>query len=137
MESLDLFDLVSERHTAIRKMLEDKWNETSDIKISNSEWYILAKISENHCTVSALAKEVQISRQATHKFIKKLETKGIVELFYGHNNRDKCVRLTDLGEMCVNKYILLKKEVEEKIAEKVGREQLEQLKNLLRSDWGV
>ncbi|RHW33446.1 MarR family transcriptional regulator [Lysinibacillus yapensis] len=138
VEQLDLFDLISERHNKVRRLLEEKWNESSDITISNSEWFILAKISGGtHPTIASLAKEVQISRQATHKFIKKLETKGIVEMFYKHNNRDKFIQLTELGEMCVNKYLLLKKEVEEGISERVGKEQLTQLKNLLKSDWGL
>ncbi|HWL11623.1 MAG TPA: winged helix DNA-binding protein [Ureibacillus sp.] len=131
---LDLFDLISERHDTIRKILEVKWNEMSDIPISNSEWYIMSKVNNNQPTISMVAKSVQISRQAAHKFIKKLESKGLVEMISGSNNRDKYIQLTDLGQICVDKYIVLKMDIEERISEKIG---IEQLKTILKSDWGI
>jgi len=131
---LDLFDLISERHDTIRKILEVKWNEMSDIPISNSEWYIMSKVNNNQPTISMVAKSVQISRQAAHKFIKKLESKGLVEMIAGSNNRDKYIQLTDLGQICVDKYIVLKMDIEKRISEKIG---IEQLKTILKSDWGI
>src|SRR4051812_41846163 len=98
VEQLDLFDLISERHGTIRKMLEEKWNETSDISISNSEWYIMSKVNNNQPTISMIAKDVQISRQAVHKFTKNLESKRLVDILPGNNNRDKCIQLTELGQ---------------------------------------
>ncbi|MDN4493632.1 MarR family winged helix-turn-helix transcriptional regulator [Ureibacillus aquaedulcis] len=134
VQQLDLFDLISERHGTIRRILEEKWNEMSDISISNSEWYIMSKVNHYQPTISMVAKSVQISRQAAHKFIKKLESKGLVEIVPGKNNRDKCIQLTDLGQLCVDKYIILKKEIELKISEKID---MEQLKIILKSDWGI
>ena len=134
VEHLDLFDLISERHSTIRRILEEKWNEMSDISISNSEWYIMSKVNKHQPTISMIAKTVQISRQAAHKFIKKLASKGLVEVVPGSNNRDKCIQLTDLGQICVDKYIILKKEIELKISEKIDAGQL---KNILKSDWGI
>nr|WP_240758302.1 MarR family winged helix-turn-helix transcriptional regulator [Lysinibacillus sp. SGAir0095] len=134
VEPLDLFDLISERHGTIRRILEEKWNEMSDISISNSEWYIMSKVNNHQPTISMVAKNVQISRQAAHKFVKKLASKGLVELVPGSNNRDKCIQLTDLGQICIDKYNLLKMDIEKKISEKVD---LEQLNKILKSDWGI
>ena len=134
MEYLDLFDLISERHGTIREILEEKWNEMSDISVSNSEWYIMSKVNNHQPTISTVAKNVQISRQAAHKFIKKLASKGLVEIVPGSNNRDKCIQLTDLGQICVDKYIILKKEIEMKISEKID---VTQLKMILKSEWGI
>ncbi len=134
VQHLDLFDLISERHSTIRRILEEKWNEMSDISISNSEWYIMSKVNNHQPTISMVAKNVQISRQAAHKFIKKLASKGLVEIVPGSNNRDKCIQLTDLGQICVDKYIILKKEIEMKISEMID---VHQLKTILKSDWGI
>ncbi|MCM3387522.1 MarR family winged helix-turn-helix transcriptional regulator [Ureibacillus chungkukjangi] len=134
VEQFDLFDLISERHGTIRRILEEKWNEMSDISISNSEWYIMSKVNNHQPTISMIAKNVQISRQAAHKVIKKLEAKGLVELVPGSNNRDKCIQLTDLGQICIDKYIVLKKDIEKKISENV---EIQQLKAILKSDWGI
>ncbi|QCR34514.1 MarR family transcriptional regulator [Lysinibacillus sp. SGAir0095] len=106
----------------------------SDISISNSEWYIMSKVNNHQPTISMVAKNVQISRQAAHKFVKKLASKGLVELVPGSNNRDKCIQLTDLGQICIDKYNLLKMDIEKKISEKVD---LEQLNKILKSDWGI
>ncbi|RUL56393.1 MarR family transcriptional regulator [Lysinibacillus antri] len=134
---LDLFDLISGRHVAIRKALEEKWNELSDVSISNSEWYIMTKLYGHQPTTAALAKTVNMSRQAIHKFIKKLEAKGLVEVTNGNNKRDKCIQLTDLGEKCIEKYISLKKDLERKISDQVGHEQLVKIKEILNLDWGL
>ncbi len=39
LQNLDLINLISERHSLIRKIAEKAWNDQSDIYISNSEWY--------------------------------------------------------------------------------------------------
>ena len=73
LQSLDLIDLISERHIQLRSITEKLWNDNSDIPISNSEWFILARIYKKQPTISYVSKHVDISRQATHKFIKNLE----------------------------------------------------------------
>ncbi|MBD8026270.1 winged helix-turn-helix transcriptional regulator [Ureibacillus sp. Re31] len=135
-EQLDLFELISECYSSIRKKIEEKWSEISDITISNSEWYIMMKIYKKQPTISSVTKNVRISRQATHKFIKKLESKGLVEILPGNNNRDKCIQLTNIGELCVEKYIVLKKDLEMKIQEKIGNEKYTIIKEILQSEWG-
>ncbi|WP_342768769.1 MarR family winged helix-turn-helix transcriptional regulator [Ureibacillus endophyticus] len=135
--SLDLFDLISERHNMVRKVLGERWSEMSDVSISNSEWYIMAKIYKNQPTISSITKSVQITRQATHKFIKKLEEKGLVNVLNANNKRDKCIELTELGERCVEKYNSIKKELEVKISNHIGEKQFETLKELLGKEWGM
>ncbi|MCP1145528.1 MarR family winged helix-turn-helix transcriptional regulator [Lysinibacillus endophyticus] len=135
--TLDLFDLISERHNMVRKVLGERWSEMSDVSISNSEWYIMAKIYKNQPTISSITKSVQITRQATHKFIKKLEEKGLVNVLNANNKRDKCIELTELGERCVEKYNFIKKELEVKISNHIGEKQFETLKELLGKEWGM
>ncbi|MEL4025791.1 MarR family winged helix-turn-helix transcriptional regulator [Lysinibacillus endophyticus] len=135
--TLDLFDLISERHNMVRKVLGERWSEMSDVSISNSEWYIMTKIYKNQPTISSITKSVQITRQATHKFIKKLEEKGLVNVLNANNKRDKCIELTELGERCVEKYNFIKKELEVKISNHIGEKQFETLKELLGKEWGM
>ncbi|SOC03059.1 DNA-binding MarR family transcriptional regulator [Ureibacillus xyleni] len=136
-ESLDLFDVISERHNMIRKVLEEKWSEMSDVSISNSEWYIMAKIYKKQPTISSITKTVQITRQATHKFIKKLEEKGLVNVLNANNKRDKCIELTELGERCVEKYNSIKNELLTKISNHIGENEISILKDLMAKDWGL
>ncbi|MDF2036639.1 MarR family winged helix-turn-helix transcriptional regulator [Bacillus sp. CMF12] len=138
LQNLDLIDLISERHSLIRKIAEKAWNDQSDIYISNSEWYIMARIYKKRPTISYVTRNVEISRQAIHKFIKNLAAKGLVEVHNVENNKkEKCIELTALGEECYEKNEALKARLEHKIAEKIGVEQVNNLKNILKLDWGI
>ena len=138
LQNLDLIDVLSERHIQLRSITEKLWNDTSDIYISNSEWFIMARIYKKQPTISYVSKHVDISRQATHKFIKSLESKGLVKISNLENNKkDKCIQLTKLGEECYEKNESLKAGLEKKIANKIGLEKLEVLKEILKSDWGL
>jgi DNA-binding MarR family transcriptional regulator len=137
-ENLDLIDLLSERHLLLRGITEKLWNDSSDIYISNSEWFIMARIYKKQPTIAYVSKNVDISRQATHKFIKKLESKGLVEVMnVKHNNKEKCIKLTLFGEECFEKNETLKASLEKKIADNIGEKQLVFLKDILKSTWGI
>ncbi|GEL76347.1 MarR family winged helix-turn-helix transcriptional regulator [Tenuibacillus multivorans] len=138
LEHLDLVDLISERHLLLRRITEELWNDSSDIYISNSEWFIMARIYKKQPAISYVSKNVDISRQATHKFIKRLESQGLVEVMNVKNNKkEKCIKLTPLGEEYYEKNEALKASLEKKIADKIGEKQVAFLKDLLKSDWGV
>jgi DNA-binding MarR family transcriptional regulator len=139
MQNLDLIDLISERHVQLRSITEKLWNDNSDLYISNSEWFILARIYEKkQPTISYVTKQVDISRQATHKFLKLLKEKGLVEIKNVENNKkEKCIQLTTLGEECYEKNQSLKAALVEKIIGKIGVEQLSLLKGILKADWGL
>ncbi|MEH7252397.1 MarR family transcriptional regulator [Neobacillus niacini] len=138
LQHLDLIDLLSERHLMLRKLSEKLWNDNSDIYISNSEWFIMARIYKNQSTISKVSKNVDISRQAVHKFIKNLESKGLIEVMnIKNNNKEKGIQLTLLGEECFEKNEALKATMEKKIAEKIGEKQVTFMKEILKSDWGL
>ncbi|MFP5113962.1 MarR family winged helix-turn-helix transcriptional regulator [Bacillaceae bacterium C204] len=138
LQNLDLIDLLSERHSLVRKISEKAWNDQSEIYISNSEWYIMARIYKKQPSISYVTKNVEISRQAIHKFIQKLSEKGLVEIKNVENNRkEKCIQLTALGEECYEKNAALKAQLENKIAEKIGAEQVTILKDILKLEWGI
>ncbi|CAM4462140.1 MarR family winged helix-turn-helix transcriptional regulator [Paenibacillus phoenicis] len=136
-ESLNLIDLISERHVQLRSLCEQVWNERNEIYISNSEWFIMARIYQQNPTISQVTRQVDISRQATHKFIKSLEAKGLVEVIPAqHNKKEKSLKLTPLGESCYEKNATIKAALEQIIADALGTEQVELLKKLLKADWG-
>lgn len=133
---LDLIDLISERHYQLRRMIEQQWNNTGHVPISNSEWFIIARIYKQNPTISYITKHVDITRQAVHKLIKKLEAKGLIVIHDMENNKKvKCLRLTPLGEQCYELYASYKIRLEEAIASVIGQQQLDQLKVSLSTEW--
>ncbi|KOS71762.1 MarR family transcriptional regulator [Lysinibacillus contaminans] len=136
LQNLDVIDLLNERHVILHRLAEDKWNENNDIYISNSEWYILARIYKKQPTISDVTKSVDFSRQATHKFIKRLEEKGLVQVSnVEHSKKHKAIRMTKFGEVCYEKNELLKAEIEQQLVNTIGEEQVTALKNILKLDW--
>ncbi|MGB6405911.1 MAG: winged helix DNA-binding protein [Planococcus donghaensis] len=138
LENLNLIDLLSERHIATRKITEQAWDKESSIQISNSEWIIMAHIYKQQPTIASVTKNLNITRQATHKFIKNLAAKGLVEVQNVENNKkEKCIRLTTLGGICHEKHEVLKERLESQIANKIGTDQLKILKDILKADWEI
>ncbi|SDM35796.1 DNA-binding transcriptional regulator, MarR family [Bacillus sp. OK048] len=138
LQNLDLIDLLSERHLLLRRLSEELWNDNSNIQIANSEWFIMARIYKKQTTISYVTKHVDISRQAVHKFIKSLESKGLIEIMsVKNNNKEKGIQLTLLGEQFFEKNEALKATIEKKIAEKIGEKQVTFMKEILKSDWGL
>ena len=133
-----LLDLLSERHDQIRRISERAWNDQHDIYISNSEWYVLARIYKTKPTIAEVTRNVHISRQAIHKLIKNLKAKDLVTVTdHPTSRKDKCIELTELGVRCYEQNEALKAELEQKIAESLGDDAFRQLKMLLKADWNL
>ncbi len=138
LNSLGLVNLMNEKHRHLRQVTEMMWDEQSDIKISQTEWYIMYKIYGQKPTISDVSKNVTITRQATHKNIKSLQAKGLVEVSNSdHSKRDKCICLTKLGKQCCDKNEELVLQLENRISLTIGYENLKHIKGILQSDWGI
>lgn len=120
--------------------IETQWNESSNLKFSHSEWFILTKIyeEEERITISYVTKQVDISRQAVHKSVQRLKDKGLVIVKkHDTNKRERLIELTKLGEQCLKKNTALKAELERKIVDHLSMETVQQLQDILMSDWGL
>ncbi len=138
LNNVGLVNLIIEKHEYVRHMIESLWEEQSDIKISQTEWYIMHKIYGYKPTISDVSKNVTITRQATHKNIKSLQAKGLVEISNSENSkRDKCISLTKLGVQCCDKHTELKSNFENKVALIIGEDRLLILKDILKANWVI
>lgn len=138
MSGLDLIDLLGERHFGLRRIAEELWNERGDLAISNSEWFVMARIGGGEPTIAEVSRQVDITRQATHKLIRKMLEKGLVAVSDDERNRKvKRVRLTELGHGCYENNEKLKAELETRIAEAIGTDKVAALKDILAMDWGL
>lgn len=131
-----LLDILGERHDQIRRISEQAWNEQHDIYISNSEWYVLARVYQKNPTIAEVTRNVHVSRQAIHKLIKNLKTKELVTVTdHPTSKKDKCIALTELGVRCYEQNEMLKAKLEERIKDALGEESFNQLQRLLQTDW--
>ena len=136
LKNLDMLDALSERHGALRNIVENKANDKNGIHNSSSEWYIMAKLYVSKLTFVEVTQSVNLTRQAIHKAIKQLEEKELVKVEnLVHNKKEKCVSLTDRGIECIEQYMTYKQSIEKHLAQVIGTEQLQLFKTILHQDW--
>ncbi|MCM3740511.1 winged helix DNA-binding protein [Oceanobacillus luteolus] len=132
----DLFDLLSKKNREIRKAIEDRWNNKNEIQLTKSEWFILDRINYGQEMLADVCKNGEITRQGTHKLIRKLEAQGLVKLTnLDENKRNKYVQLTQLGLNCYEENKALKQALEERIKNALGQAAYDELKKTLAADW--
>lgn len=136
LETLNLIDLISEKHKKLRKEVMKLWDEKHSEYISDSESHMLGTINIREMTVAEVSRKMNISRQGAHKCAKKLIDNGYIILkSVEGNNRDKLIVLTEKGDEYCTEMLILKKQLEDNIIKKLGIENIEFLKDFLRKDW--
>jgi DNA-binding MarR family transcriptional regulator len=105
--------------------------------ITPAQSRLLAHMGGRPMGMPELARRLAISRQAVHKTVVELVRRGILEV------RDdparpsaKLVSYTDKGRQVNRTGTQIIERLEERIAARIGRDRLEELKALLASDWG-
>ena len=133
---LEIIDLISEWHTRLRAELETSWNKESEVAMSNTEWHILTKIYSGMHAISDITKSVYITRQATHKHLKNLQAKQLVEI-YGddQNKKKKNVQLTTQGVHLIQRYNELKDSLECTLKKSIGEVAYNELQTILNKEW--
>lgn len=133
MNHSNLIDLISDKHAFLRK----KVSEWSNDDINKTEAHILAVLEAyERLSISEIGRRIGITRQGTHKSIQGLLAGGYIDVTQGQGNeRDKQVVLTPKGlEYCRNA-AMIKKRLEQLIADNLGQERVELLRKLLQEPW--
>lgn len=132
-KSLNIIDLISEKHIILRKEVEERWAESEEEQISHTEQFLLVKINMGEKTIAEIARQANISRQAMFKCAKKLETRGYLK--FKASESSKHIELTDKGINYCKRSEELKAKLEEKISAVLGTKQVEILKEVLNKNW--
>lgn len=135
-ESLNIIDLISEKHAKLRKMVIETWVEMGEERVSDTESYMLAIIERNRLTVAQISRIIGISRQGTHKCAKGLIERGyIIVENKDTNSRDKILFLTEKGLRFCRETLVLKEKFEKDIINSIGEEKFQILKECLIENW--
>jgi len=87
--------------------------------------------------VSELARELDISRQATHKLLDSLEEDGLIERRTDErDHRAHVVRLTDRGLAVAGDAGTILRELEDELTQRIGARHVAALRQALALDWG-
>lgn len=131
-DNLNLIDLLNSKYYKFKKMNQELCNSSNHISITNTEWSVIYLIRGNQPTISEIAQQINITRQATHKCIKVLNTKGILTVNnVVNNNKKKCLKLTPLGEQLYLENNLIKESIVQDLAAQIGIDSINLLISLL------
>ncbi|MDY0237851.1 MAG: MarR family transcriptional regulator [Campylobacterales bacterium] len=106
--------------------------EDSDILSSSG---ILTYVYNGVTTISKIAKNLGISRQAVHKSVKALSNKGFLTLTEGEDKRERMICMTNEGKGLLRCRQDVMKKVEEDLLNSIGKENFLNLKKLLSISW--
>ncbi len=135
---LSLIDLISEKHAQLRKWVEQRWEQQSDLHFSHNEWYLLAKVEQAQMSISQAATILDISRQAMQKMVRKLEEQGYLYAeFREGNKRDKYLSLSAAGKARCAESNALKSQLEQELKDWLGAHDFQLVKALFEKEWGV
>lgn len=134
VRNLNIIDLISEKHIALRREVEQRWSKSGEEEITHTEALLLAKINMGKISLAEVARQINVSRQAMHKCAKKLEDKGYLKFISSETNQTY-TSLTEKGILYCKKSNELKEKIEQEIAENLGKENIELIKELLKKKW--
>lgn len=116
----------------VSQVLQD--SEWSDL--NRSQLVIMGGIRNGISRSSRLAEMIGVSRQAISKSVKELEN---LQLLYQEVDPEQAnsmvLKLTDNGQRCIALVDQHIQALENRLAEKVGKEAVEQTKKLMSLDW--
>lgn len=134
INNLNIIDLISEKHIALRREVEERWSKEGEEEITHTEAMLLAKINMGRISLAEVARQANISRQAMHKCAKKLDDKGYLKFVASESNQTY-TELTEKGILYCKKSDELKQKIENEIAKVIGYENVEIIKDLLKEEW--
>ena len=105
--------------------------------ITPAQSRLLAHMGGRPTSMAELARRLAISRQAVHKTVAELVRRGILEVRDDPDKGNaKLVVYTDKGRQVNRAGAQIIERLEERVAERIGRERLQDLRTLLAADWG-
>jgi DNA-binding MarR family transcriptional regulator len=104
--------------------------------ITPAQSRLLATMAGKPTSMAELARRLAISRQAVHKTVAELARRGILEIRDDPDRRNaKLIVYTERGRQVNRAGAAIIDRVEDRIAGRIGRERLAELKRLLAEDW--
>lgn len=131
-----VIDLISDKHAALRRVAEERWERGAGYAMSHAEAHLLAMVRRGSLSIAQASRLLNVSRQAAQKCASRLEDRGFLTFARAPGNaRDKYLLLSPSGLAYCDDSERLKRLIEREIEDAIGSERLSALKDLLRTRW--
>ncbi|MBN1467900.1 MAG: hypothetical protein JXM74_07810 [Fusobacteriaceae bacterium] len=136
LKSLNLIDLISEKHKELRKLSRTIALSKGIEDFCDNKIHLLSLLTLKKMTIAESARHMDISRQAVHKFSKILLEKNLIFMEDSKDNhKEKFMNLTESGQNFCDEMFNLKNSLENEIIKKIGKEKIEILRSILLENW--
>ena len=136
--SLPLIDLLLRGFRWFEDGLLGRLAEAGWPEITRAHSLVFAHLDREGTRPSELARRIGISRQAVNQTLGELVELGLVELAPDPaSRRSKLVVLTPVGTATVGSAHVVFSELEDALAERIGRTGVTELRSALEADWGA
>jgi DNA-binding MarR family transcriptional regulator len=129
--------LVRDAYRWYQDAVRDRLARRDEPALSLNQFEFFARIDWDGTTISELARRMNITRQAAHQTLGELVRTGLVQVAPDPSSaRSKLVRPTPhaADRIRVVREVLV--EIEGQLAARLGRRKLDQLRDILDTDWG-
>ena len=106
-------------------------------ELTRAHSLVFAHLDTGGTRTAELARRAGISRQAVHQTVQELQRLGLVSLIPDPTNRSaKLVVPTDRGRASIRVAKATLADLEGELAQRLGRQQIQALRQALEADWG-
>jgi DNA-binding MarR family transcriptional regulator len=106
-------------------------------ELTRAHSLVFAHLDTKGTRTAEIARRAGISRQAVHQTVQELQQLGLVSLVPDPSNRSaKLVVPTDRGRDSIRVAKTTLAELEDELAQRLGRDQVQALRTALEADWG-
>lgn len=133
--SQNLKSLLFKRYEWYEKELLASLEQQGDVSLTTAQSRALAVLNGQSSSISALARSLNISRQAAHKTVARLIELNWVKLEDSEKGNEKIINFTEQGQKMRAKTKEHMLRVENDIAQAIGPERYEMLVDILNADW--
>ncbi|WP_438387987.1 MarR family winged helix-turn-helix transcriptional regulator [Actinopolyspora saharensis] len=129
--------LLGEARRWFEEALSQSLERSGEVPVSPPQIQLFAVLDEQGATVSELAQRTGVTRQTVHQAVHGLVDAGLLEQGpHPSSARQRLIRRTAEGERVHRRASAILAELEERLAERIGRGAVAALREALEAPWG-
>lgn len=133
--SQNLKSLLFNRYEWYEKELLISLEKQGDVSLTTAQARALAVLNGQSSSISALARSLNISRQAAHKTVVRLIELDWIQLEDSDKGNEKIINFTEHGQNMRGKLKEHMIRIENDIAQAIGPKRYQALVEILKEDW--
>jgi len=133
--SQNLKSLLFNRYEWYEQELLTSLEQQGDVSLTTAQARALAVLNGQSSSISALARSLNISRQAAHKTVVRLIELDWVKLKDSDKGNEKIIEFTEYGQQMRGRIKEHMMRIENDIAQSIGAERYTALVEILNHDW--